>query len=290
VALLISGALTILIFRWLNINVIRPTEKKIPQHLKPQKVKMSVRQNFLYIARSKYLICIAIIVVTYNLAMNLVEIVWKNKMKEFLPNPAEYNGYMGKVMIVMAIVATVTGLVTTSNVIRRFSWTTCAMISPVIIGATGLLFFAVVLLQEWNIPWFASLFGISPLILSVSLGSLQNCLSRASKYTVFDATKEIAFIPLSNQSKLKGKAAIDGIGSRLGKSGGSIAHQGLLIVFATIGASTPYVAAIFLGVIVFWGLAVSALGKQFDQLVSEDATIDVPENEKLQPILAKNQS
>ncbi len=290
IALLISGFFTILIFRWLNVNVIRPTERDIPQHLKPQKIKMSVRQNFLYIARSKYLICIAVIVVTYNLAMNLVEIVWKNKMKEFLPNPADYNGYMGKVMIVMAIIATVTGLITTSNVIRRFSWTTCAMISPVIIGATGLLFFAVVLLQEWNIPWFATLLGVSPLMLSVTLGSLQNCLSRASKYTVFDATKEISFIPLSNQSKLKGKAAIDGIGSRLGKSGGSLVHQGLLIVFATIGASSPYVAAIFLGVIVCWGLAVTALGKQFDQLVAEDVTIDVPDTEKLKPTLAESQS
>ncbi len=289
-ALLVSGALTILIFRWLNIHVIRPTERGIPQHLKPEKVKMSVRQNFLYIIRSKYLLCIAVIVVTYNLAMNLVEIVWKNKMKEFLPNPAEYNSYMGKVMIVMAIIATVTGLITTSNVIRRFSWTTCAMISPVIIGASGLLFFVVVLLQEWNIPWFATLLGISPLMLSVTLGSLQNCLSRASKYTVFDATKEISFIPLSNQSKLKGKAAIDGIGSRLGKSGGSIVHQGLLIVFATIGASTPYVAAIFLAVVVFWGLAVSALGKQFDQLVAENTTIDVPEIETAKPALAENNS
>lgn len=286
VALLTSGLLTIAIFRWLNLRVIRPSEKRrAATHPQPPKIKMSVRQNFLYIARSKYLICIAIIVVTYNLAMNLVEIAWKNKMKEMLPNPADYNSYMGEVMIVMAIIATVAGFLTTCNLIRKFSWTTCAMITPVIVGLTGILFFAVALLQEWNVPWFASIFGLSPLVLSVTLGSFQNCLSRAAKYTVFDATKEISFIPLSAQSKLKGKAAIDGIGSRIGKSGGSLVYQGLIIIFSTIGASSPYAAAIFLCVLLFWGAAVSSLGKQFDELVAHNATIEIPEDEKLQPAL-----
>lgn len=285
--LLISGLLTIAIFRWLNHSVIRPAERADPLYQKPEKVKMSVRKNFSYILRSKYLICIAIIVIAYNLSMNLVEIVWKNQMKELLPSPADYNSYMGKVMTIMAIIATITGLITTSNVIRRYSWTVCAMISPVVVGVTGVLFFVVVLCQEWNIPWFATLFGVSPLFLSVSLGSFQNCMSRASKYTVFDATKEISFIPLSSQSKLKGKAAIDGIGSRLGKSGGSIIHQGLLIICSTIGASSPYVAAIFLGSLLFWGLAVLTLGKQFDSLVEDNAVVDVPEEQKLKPAFGK---
>lgn len=286
IALLTSGLLTIALFRWLNLRVLRPAEKREPHVPPPPKVKMSVRQNFLYIARSKYLICIAIIVLTYNLAINLVEIAWKNKMKEMLPHPADYNSYMGEVMIVMAIIATVAGFLTTSNLIRKFSWTTCALITPIIVGSTGIFFFAIVLLQEWNVPWLASIFGISPLMLSVTLGSFQNCLSRAAKYTVFDATKEISFIPLSPQSKLKGKAAIDGIGSRIGKSGGSLVYQGLLIVFSTIGASSPYAAIIFLGILVFWGAAIFSLGKQFDQLVAENTTIEVPEDAKLQPALA----
>lgn len=290
VALLISGFITIALFRWLNLRVIRPSEKREPHAPPPPKVKMSVRQNFLYIARSKYLICIAIIVVTYNLAINLVEIAWKNKMKEMLPHPADYNSYMGEVMIIMAIIATVAGFLTTSNLIRKFSWTTCALITPIIVGSAGILFFAVLLLQEWNVPWFASILGISPLMLSVTLGSFQNCLSRASKYTVFDATKEISFIPLSPHSKLKGKAAIDGIGSRIGKSGGSLVYQGLLIIFSTIGASSPYVAIIFLGVLLFWGASILSLGKQFDRLVAENTTIEVPEDTKLQPALAHNKN
>lgn len=267
-ALLVAGVLTMLIFRWLNVRVIHPEEKARPEHLRPPKISMSMRENFAYLARSKYLLCIAFIVLGYNLAMNLIEVVWKNQMKALYPNPSDYNTYMGEVLFVMAIVATVAGLMTTTNVIRRYSWTVSAMIPPIVVCVSGVVFFAMVMLHQSGIYWFAVLFGATPLVLTVTLGSIQNCLSRASKYTLFDATKEIAFIPLSNESKLKGKAAIDGIGSRLGKSGGSIIHQGLILIFSTVATTTPYVAVIFLGVVLLWGLAVVSLGKRFEQVTA----------------------
>jgi AAA family ATP:ADP antiporter len=80
----------------------------------------------------------------------------------------------------------------------------------------------------------------------------------------------MAFIPLDRESKLKGKAAIDGVGSRLGKSGGSVIHQGLLLFFGTVGASAPYVGALFLAVLLIWILAVVSLGKQFDALTTKE--------------------
>lgn len=282
-----AGLLTIFLFRWLNVKVLTPSDKVRPAHEKPQKVKLSMRENFAYLARSKYLICIALIVVAYNLAINLTEVVWKNQMKELYPNPNEYNTYMGQVMVVMAIIASVVGLFTTSNLIRRYSWTSCAMIPLVIVGVTGASFFLFVLFQQWGFHGITALFGATPLVLSVTMGSIQNCLSRASKYTFFDATKEIAFIPLSHESKLKGKAAIDGVGSRLGKSGGSVIYQGLLLTFSTVASSTPYVAAIFLVVIFIWGLSITSLGKQFDQLAADNAKLDIPENDLNQPVLAK---
>ncbi len=270
-----SGLLTIVLFRWLNKNVLTPSELKT-QHLpKPPKIKMSMRENFAYLARSKYLICIAVIVLTYNIAINLVEVVWKNQMKALYPNPGDYNTYMGEIMIAMAVIASVTGLFTTSNLIRRYSWTACAMIPLCIVAITGVGFFSFVLAQQWGIA--PSIAGATPLFLIVTLGSIQNCLSRAAKYTLFDATKEIAFIPLSNESKLKGKAAIDGVGSRLGKSGGSVIHQGLLLLFATVASSTPYVAAIFCVVILAWSFAILSLGKQFDQLAADNAKLSIPD-------------
>jgi AAA family ATP:ADP antiporter len=284
--IIVSGIITISLFRWLNNHVIRPSERDQPEHLRPEKVKMSMRKNFAYLARSKYLICIAAVVLAYNIVINLIEVVWKNQIKQAYPNPSEYNAYMGEVMTLMAVIATVMALFITNNVIRK-SWTATALIPVAITLVTGIAFFGFIMFQNSSLLWVAGMLGTTPLMLSITFGSLQNSLSRACKYTLFDATKEIAFIPLSNESKLKGKAAIDGVGSRLGKSGGSVIHQVLLLFFSTVGASTPYVGAIFLIVICVWILAVISLGKQFDALTSQNSKLDIPDTPTPEPTLIK---
>ena len=64
--------------------------------------------------------------------------------------------------------------------------------------------------------------GASPLMLAAYFGAAQNVLSKSSKYSLFDPTKEMAYMPLDQESKVTGKAAIDVVGARLGKSGGSM--------------------------------------------------------------------
>ncbi|PIS03235.1 MAG: AAA family ATPase [Chlamydiae bacterium CG10_big_fil_rev_8_21_14_0_10_42_34] len=280
--IIIGGLLTMALFRWLNTKVIGPSEKHSPPR---EKIRMSMRANFSYLARSKYLICIALMVFAYNVAMNLVEVVWKDQIRALYPNPSDYNSYMGQVIFVMGIIASLAGLLTTTKVIQRFSWTTCALIPTAIVACTGIFFFQFTFFPNHSLAWLNGLVNISPLMLCVTFGSIQNCLSRASKYTFFDATKEIAFIPLSNESKLKGKAAIDGVGSRLGKSGGAAIHQGLILMLSSVAASIPYVAAIFLVVILIWGLSVISLGKQFDVLVAHKAKLNIPEKD---PVLKES--
>lgn len=259
---IVAGVATIAIYRWLNHHVIRPTaQREEPQ----EKIKMSMRKNFAYLLKSKYLLCISLIVLTYNVAINLIEVVWKNQIKELYPNPSDYNVYMGEVMTLMGVIATITAFLTV-YAMRRFSWTFNALIPAVIMLLTGVAFFLFVLFPDSGLNWVAAMIGSTPLMLSVAIGGLQNCLGRASKYTIFDATKEIAFVPLNNESKQKGKAAIDGVGSRLGKSGGSVIHQSLLLIFSTVAASTPYVAVIFFVVVVVWIFSAVSLGKQFDSL------------------------
>lgn len=277
--IVIIGIGIMAIYRWLNKNVINKTPHLVKQ-ASAEKIKMSLRKNFSYLAKSKYLTCIAIIVITYNLAINLVEVVWKNQLRQAFPNPSDFNIYMGQVMIAMGVVATITALFISGYVIRKFTWTFNALIPPVIMVSTGILFFSFLLFKDSTMALAVISMGSTPLIMSIFFGSLQNCLARASKYTLFDATKELSFIPLSPECKLKGKAAIDGVGSRIGKSGGSIIHQGLLMVFATVTASTPYIAVFFLAVVGIWILAVVSLGKQFNSLVAHHETISIPEQDK----------
>ena len=256
-----AGIGTLFLFRY--VAKITPEREEIGK--RATKIKLSMRENFSYLLKSRYLLYIAAIVLAYNLSINLIEIVWKNQMRELYPTPAEYNGCMGTVMTWMSVLATVISVFATfGNILKRFSWTSVALVTPLIALAAGSLFFVFVL--SGQLGYAGSFLGMTPLALSVMLGSIHNGMTRACKHTLFDATKEMSFIPLDSESKLKGKAAIDGVGSRLGKSGGSVIHQGLLLLLGSVGASAPYVAAIFLGVVAIWIIALKALGRQFDAL------------------------
>lgn len=275
----VSGIIVVGIFRWFHKNILKNPayHHQLTQETEKSSEKMSLRKNFKYLASSKYLLCIATIVLTYNICINLTEVTWKDQLLHIFPQPNDFNGYYGKVTMWVGIAATIIA-VASNFLIRRFSWTLNAMIAPALLLITGVGFFSFLFMKDspFGIALAASL-GSTPLLLGVLFGSVQQCISRASKYTIFDATKELAFIPLSRESKLKGKAVIDGIGSRLGKSGSALAYQALLLLFGTVSATLPYVGLILLAVIAAWMVAVTYLGKQFQSLVAHHETISIKE-------------
>ena len=142
---------------------------------------------------------------------------------------------------------------------------------------TGTGFFVFMLFRHDLSDFVYLLAGTTPLVIAVFFGAAQVCLSKACKYSIFDSTKEMAFIPLGHDTKLKGKAAIDGVGSRFGKSGGSLIHQGLLMVFGTVSMDAPYVAVILMAVIGGWIYAVRSLGKKFASIVGRKGREEIGE-------------
>lgn len=267
-----SGITVMGIFRWMNNNVLNdPSYDELHYNMKDlsKKKKLSVRESFTHLSNSKYLLCIAVLVVSYNLVMNLVEVVWKDQLRSLYSTPSDYNQYMNNLTSLVGLIATCFSFFM-AKIIGRIGWTWTAMITPMIMLVTSIGFFTFLFFHDSLYDVALSLLGATPLAIVVFFGGLQNCLSKAAKYSVFDATKEMAFIPIDHESKLKGKAAIDGIGSRFGKSGGSVVHQTLLMFFGSLSLSGPYVASILMMVIFCWFLAAKSLGKQFQKLVGTD--------------------
>jgi AAA family ATP:ADP antiporter len=68
---------------------------------------------------------------------------------------------------------------------------------------------------------------------------------------------------------VQGKAAIDVICNPLGKSGGALIQQFMIIGFGSLAASTPYLGAILLGITLLWINAAASLNLQFIKLKAE---------------------
>jgi AAA family ATP:ADP antiporter len=148
---------------------------------------------------------------------------------------------------------------------RKYSWFLSAMITPLMIFVTGLIFFSFVIFDA-SIGPLVEKCGFTALGVVITVGLMQNVLGKGVKYSLFDPTKEMSYIPLDDELKSKGKAAVDVIGGRAGKSGGA-AIQFLLLNVIFIGSSlmelVSILAAIFTVILILWFYAVSGLNKQF---------------------------
>lgn len=267
---LIAGAGVIAIYWWMNRNVLTDTryyEPAAEKKGKTAKPKMGIMESFAYLAKSRYILCIAILVIAYGISINLVEVTWKGQLRLQYPHPNDYSTFMGKFSTFTGA-TTIIMLFVGGYIIRKKGWGFAALVTPTVLLITGGLFFGFVIFRD-NLGGYIAMIGTTPLMLAVIFGMMQNILSKSTKYSLFDPTKEMSYIPLDQESKVKGKAAIDVVGARLGKSGGAFIQQGLVIVFGTVAAITPYIAVVMVAIIIAWMIAVKALNKQFVALTTE---------------------
>jgi ATP:ADP antiporter, AAA family len=289
----ISGVLALLTYRWINKNVLTDSRFYDPAEIKKpkEKPKLSMKESFKFLAKSKYILCLAVLVIAYGISINLVEVTWKSQLKLQFPHPNDYSKFMGYFSIFTGATTILMMLFVGGNVIRRFGWTKGALFTPVVLLLTGFIFFSCVIFKT-SLSGIIAYLGTTPLMIAVVVGTVQNIMSKSSKYSLFDPTKEMAYIPLDQESKVKGKAAIDVVGARLGKSGGALIQQFLFLI-GPIAVITPYIAAILFVIIVSWIIASKSLGRQFGELqakkdkAAELAAAEQSATAEPQPVLQK---
>lgn len=261
-------ATILLIFRWINREVLTDprfysrAEQRARDAAQP---RMSLGEAFRFLLHSRYLLWIAIMVIGYGIAINLIEVTWKTHVGLLHPHPKDYQDFMANFSLATGATTLFLMLFVANNVIRIGGWTVAALATPVVLLATGIGFFGFILFEDASAPLLAT-FGTTPLAAAVLFGTVQNVLSKAAKYSLFDPTKEMAYIPLDPESKVKGKAAIDVVGARLGKAGGSLLQQLLIAIHHSLRAVPGQIAVLLLLVIGAWILAARRLGRAFARL------------------------
>ncbi len=273
ILVIIVGFIIMLIYRWMHKHVL--TDPKFYSRAgtvtKSTKPRLSMRESFKLIANSKYLGLIAILVCSYGFSMNLMEGPWKAKVKLLCPTENEFAYYMGHFALLNGS-ASLFFLILGSYILRKFSWLTFALVTPIVFLITTTIFFMLCIFQEDLASYTYSMIGMQTLALVVTVGTIQNILARCVTFSFHDSAKEIVYIPLDKELKTKGKAAVDIIGVRLGKAGGSFIQSLGLIVFHTSNLidAIPYLMVVFIVICVIWIYASISLNKEYLQLLQDN--------------------
>ncbi|MGB0357068.1 MAG: Npt1/Npt2 family nucleotide transporter, partial [Cytophagales bacterium] len=145
----------------------------------------------------------------------------KEKQKHFVTQMA------GKQLIAIGISSIVISLLLAAP-IRRRGWKTTALLVPSVLFIGGFLFFGTIKGSSYlqSMGWDKS--TVYFVVLYVGVGVV--VITKSGKYVFFDSTTNGAYGPLSSEAKRTGKSAVDGVGARAGKAGGStvmLSLQGL---------------------------------------------------------------
>lgn len=267
--LFLCGLLTLFVFGFL-FRKLNQSSSFTPPSKKPLRKKeklpfsrqlLSLSSSMRYLLKSPYLCALLLLVVAEYISYALGELIFYETLKSIYPLRSDYCKYMGNLTFWTGITTSFFALVLTPYFLQKYRWIYSAMVAPILMVIMTFVFF---------FPLYCGRTGListqTAASLAVFLGSLHFCVGRSIKYTFFDATKELAFIPLDQEGQVKGKLIIDGMGSRLGRGSSSFLS---IVLFLFMGGPTE--SAIFAGIIAisFAIMCIPAtqyLGKEFDQL------------------------
>ena len=234
---------------------------------KVKKSKITLKDSFQMIIRSRYIRLITVLLISYGIAINLVEGPWKNMAQSKYPNPTDYTAFVGNYLSYTGFV-TIGLVIVGSNIVRKFGWLAAAIITPVVLLISGVLFFVVSNFDAAATLAMSFFVMTDPVMIAIIIGAIQNVLSKSTKYTLFDSTKEMSYVPLDDELKTRGKAAADMIGTKLGKSLSAFIQSMIFIIIptATFADISIYLMFIFIMMSIIWIWGVIELSKEYEDI------------------------
>lgn len=269
IIIIFFAAISSIMVKYVFKNIVsNPKFYKDAKKEKSREDKLGLVDSFKYIIKSKYLWLMLICSAAFGLTMNLVEAVWKDRIKMLYPTVNEYaeiNGlfvmWTGIVIMFMTILG--------NNIMRRHGWFVAAVFTPITIMLTGSMFFMLVVFDERIVSWFDRLIIMSPLAMAVFIGGIQNVIAKGTKYSIWDTSREMLYIPLDDELKTKGKAAVDVVSSKLGKSTSGLLQAIIFTLFpmATYTSISPILMVFFIIVCILWIYAVHKIYHEYKKII-----------------------
>ena len=92
---------------------------------------MTLKEPAKFLMSSSYIRDLAILVISYGMCINIVEVSWKAKLKQAFPDPYSYSSFMGNFSSATGTV-TLAMMLIGRSVFQRFGWRIAALVTPAV--------------------------------------------------------------------------------------------------------------------------------------------------------------
>lgn len=267
----IAGIVCLLAHRFIEKKIISNSSELSPG-LNTAKPKMRLIDSLKISMSSRYLQMISLTLIFYTTSVILIEGLWMAKVKEFYPSPHLFINYHGQVLFYTGLCTIICSLLG-NYIISSFGWKVAAVLTPIGIMVAGGIFF-IFALFEGGINQLLLNFDIecSALYILILVGGVQNVLGKGIKYSLFDSTKEMLFIPLDEEMKTKGKAAAELVAANLGQFVGVMIQFAIFTIFpyASYSDIIPILLIAFLITCILWFYNTKALSIEYSNLLKDN--------------------
>lgn len=268
----------------------------IQSEKKKKKSKIGFLEGIKLMFRSRLVLAICIMTLSYNIGTNLVEQNYKTAVKARTDllgsSTSETVGFLAYQQLFVGAIVILLLITPFSKLIQRTGWTAMGLVPPI---CAIFAFFCVLAFALFNTSIAHTNLGfINTLVLSftknlkeeqkknlltyeVYTGLAFVSLFKITKYAAFDIAKETLSMKINKKYRSRFKGIYDGVCGKVGKAGGALIQLIATIFMNTkdVRESSFFYLIISAFILAVWFSMVLYLGRMFQASVKSDSDIDI---------------